>query len=50
MKLKCADCSYFYADCNEQGYTHSSPYCHYYHNDGYAPCEIDDEYETPDED
>lgn len=50
MKLKCVDCLYFYADYDERGYAHGLPYCHYNYDDGCAPCEIDDEYETPDED
>ena len=48
--MKCVDCLYFYADCDEQGYPCGSPYCRYDYDDGYAPCEVDDVYETLDED
>lgn len=50
MKLRCIDCLYFYADCDEQGNAYGSPYCHYGYDDGCAPCEVDDAYVTLDED
>jgi len=46
--MKCKDCAYCWADCNEKGDPIGHPYCHYQYDDGCAPCEIDDEYETPD--
>lgn len=47
--MKCNDCCYFWADCNDKGEPIGKPYCHYQYNDGYAPCEIEDN-ETPDAD
>lgn len=46
--MKCADCPYFWADTDEEGRPIDRPYCHYQWNDGYAPCEIEDE-ESEDE-
>ena len=34
--IKCVDCPYWWAEDDE------TLCCHYFHNDGYAPCEIDD--------
>ena len=49
--MKCNDCCYFYSDIDEKsGELISESYCHYFHIDGYAPCEIEDlERETIDE-
>lgn len=48
MSLKCKDCPYHWADCNDKGEPIGAPYCHYQWDDGYAPCETDD-YETIDD-
>lgn len=38
-KMKCSDnCGYWWADGDDR-----FPSCHYPYNDGYAPCEVDDE-------
>lgn len=50
MKMKCTNCNYYWADCDENGTPTSREYCHYQYDDGYAPCEVDEDYETPDED
>lgn len=44
-ELKCKDCPYFWAD--EDGGTAR---CHYQYDDGYAPCEVGEPYETEDDD
>ena len=46
--MKCKDCPYYWADCNDQGSPIENPHCHYRWDDGYAPCEVDD-YESEDE-
>ena len=48
--MKCKDCLYYYADCDDNGVPIDGDRCHYVGYDGYAPCEVDDEYETPDVD
>ena len=35
--IKCKDCPYFWADGDGENF-----YCHYQYNDGFAPCEADD--------
>lgn len=40
--MKCENCAYFYAPTDDRGRPISAPTCQYQHNDGYAPCEIDD--------
>lgn len=40
--MKCTDCSYFYPDRNDKGYEISEPHCQYPYDDGYAPCEIEE--------
>ena len=40
--MKCKDCAYYWAECDDRGNSVDRPYCHYQWNDGYAPCEIDD--------
>ncbi len=47
--MKCKDCSYCWADCDHEGTPIGRPYCHYHYDDGCAPCEIDDDYETIDD-
>ena len=47
--MKCKDCAYFWSDCDDNGNPIGNPYCHYQWNDGYAPCETEDEYETVDD-
>jgi hypothetical protein len=42
MTIKCTDCPYYWADCNDKGEPIDRPSCHYQWDDGYAPCEIDD--------
>lgn len=46
--MKCIDCPYYWADCDDNGTPIGNPYCHYQHDDGYAPCEVDD-YEEEDD-
>lgn len=46
--MKCKDCPYYWADCDDKGNPIENPHCHYQWNDGYAPCEVDDDYETED--
>ena len=46
--MKCENCAYHYADCDNNGKPISNACCHYHYNDGCAPCEVDDVYETPD--
>ena len=43
--MKCSDdnCGYWWADEGEE-----HPSCHYPYDDGYAPCEIEDNYESED--
>ena len=36
--MKCAECPYYWAEENEK-----YPSCKYPYNDGYAPCEIEDQ-------
>jgi hypothetical protein len=44
--MKCVECGYWWADEGEE-----YPSCKYPYNDGYAPCEIEDqEKETEDYD
>lgn len=40
--MKCKDCLYCYADVDEEGNPTGYEYCHYFNDDGYAPCEVDD--------
>lgn len=43
--MKCSDCPYCWKDADDR-----YPHCHYSYNDGYAPCEIEEqEQETPDD-
>lgn len=49
MSIKCKDCLYYWADCDDKGEPIERPRCHYQWDDGYAPCELDDEYETIDD-
>ena len=43
--MKCSDCSYWYADVDENdGTPVTCDYCHYDYDDGYAPCE--EEYDS----
>lgn len=42
--MKCTDCPYYWKEENEEFAD-----CHYRWNDGYAPCEVEDRYEEPDE-
>ena len=44
-KMKCADCPYYWKEENED-----YPDCHYRWNDGYAPCEVEEIYNEPDDD
>ena len=46
--MKCKDCPYYWAECDDRGNPIGHPNCHYQWNDGYAPCEVDD-YETEDD-
>ena len=46
--MKCKECCYFWSDCDKNGKPIGHPYCHYQYDDGYAPCEVDDDYETED--
>jgi hypothetical protein len=47
--MKCSDCAYHFCDIeeyiDETGETRyreiGTAYCHYFSNDGYAPCELD---------
>ena len=48
--MSCNNCGYHYADCDSSGIPTGNAYCHYYYNDGYAPCEVDDEYIEDEED
>jgi len=48
--MKCKDCPYFWADCDDKGTPIDRPCCHYQWDDGCAPCEVDDDYETEDVD
>ena len=41
--MKCKDCLYYYADVDEEGSPTSCEYCHYVLDDGYAPCEVDED-------
>ena len=41
--MKCKDCPYFFSDTDDHGKPIAREYCHYRWNDGYAPCEIDDQ-------
>ena len=43
--MKCADCPYHWQDKGED-----FPCCHYRWNDGYAPCEVEDEEPYEEED
>lgn len=38
--VKCVDCPYHWREEGEE-----YPVCHYGWNDGYAPCEVDDNYD-----
>lgn len=40
--MKCKDCPYYWADPDNYSDIGYNPICHYPHNDGHAPCEIDD--------
>lgn len=40
--MKCIDCPYHWADCDDNGVPVNNAYCHYQYDDGYAPCEVDD--------
>lgn len=43
--MKCSDnCGYWWADGDDR-----FPSCHYPYNDGYAPCEVDDDEESEEE-
>ena len=41
--MKCTECPYFWCECDEDGTPIGHPYCHYQWDDGYAPCEGEDE-------
>ena len=47
--MKCTDCAYCWADLDEEGRPVSYRYCHFDGPDGWAPCEIvenwDDDWE-----
>ena len=43
--MRCENCGYHYCDTDEQGNIIGFPYCHYPYDDGYAPCEVDDDYD-----
>ena len=45
--ITCSNCPYFYCDeyAGEEKAT-----CHYHWDDGYAPCEVEDEEEDEEED
>lgn len=48
--MKCKECPYYWSDTDNEGKPVSREYCHYIWNDGYAPCEVDDnDKETTDE-
>lgn len=47
--MKCTECAYYWAECDDRGNPIERPCCHYQWNDGYAPCEVDDVYETIDD-
>ena len=38
--MKCEDCAYYWRDDDTK-----VKFCHYQYNDGYAPCEVDEQYE-----
>ena len=40
--IKCTDCPYFWSDLDKDGKPITRPHCHYQYNDGYAPCEVED--------
>lgn len=40
--MNCKLCAWFYSDIDENGYPISKQYCHYNRDDGYAPCELED--------
>lgn len=42
--MKCEDCAYYWRDDDTK-----VKICHYQYNDGYAPCEVDEQYEEPDD-
>lgn len=42
--MKCVDCPYHWKDENDR-----YPCCHYGASDGYAPCEVDEPFETEDD-
>lgn len=42
--MKCKDCPYYWADVDDKGHPIGGEYCHYEYDDGYAPCEVEDEY------
>lgn len=48
--VPCKDCPYYYPEYDSEGNAIDLPHCQYPYDDGYAPCEVDDSYETPDTD
>lgn len=46
--MRCADCPYFWAECDDRGIPIDYPHCQYQWDDGYAPCEVNEDYETED--
>lgn len=42
--MKCVDCAYWWQDEDED-----RPCCHYNRDDGYAPCEVEEIIEEPEE-
>lgn len=48
--MKCVDCCYWWAECDENGRPIERECCHYRYDDGYAPCEVDDDYVEDEED
>lgn len=49
--MKCQDCCYYYEDVQSRtGIPLTRKYCHYHHNDGYAPCEVEETYDEPEHD
>lgn len=40
--MKCKDCPYLWVDVDEYGNPTGYESCHYVADDGYAPCEVED--------
>lgn len=41
--MKCKDCPYWYSNFGPDGTPTDEPSCKYPYDDGYAPCEVDDQ-------